>query len=215
MNSLLSISSLISKDYKSGYSGNGLSFSFGPGSGQNLFTSNTQTVSGQGNTMLNGSYAFTYSSTQGYANLYNCFNSSSTTSTINFIFNGPFNTGNSGPQNYTGSASVGGRVGDWAKITLPNPQKWNSYVLGFTNQGSGWIDRYAYTFYLLGSNDNISWTQLDYYSQNSTTNPVASREIGSPDYYKYSAYVVTQIRPNTNGGGNCSSIAYFAVNGNT
>lgn len=78
---------------------NNISFKLGVG-GQDLFTSNACHVSGQGNSLLNGQYTFTYSSTQGFNKVYNCFNSTgnSNLGTLNMSFNGPFSLGSTEAQ---------------------------------------------------------------------------------------------------------------------
>lgn len=217
MNVLSVVNNLNILKNKTTYEFNGTSFVMGNGSTLGIsFTSNSQTISGQSNTKLNGIYNFTYSSTQGTDTLYKCFNSSNTITNINFVSNGPYDQSSS-PNNYKGSANVnvGGKKGDWIKIQFPNKVMWTSYVLAFTLQGSEWIDRYAYTFYILGSNDDNTWTELDYYSQNDTTNPIQQRTISSPNYYKYYTYVVTQIRPNVKNGVGVTSLCYFIINGKT
>ncbi len=197
---------------------NNISFVLGSGSGKDLFSSNSSYVTGQGNSLLNGQYNFTYSSSQGSSNrVYNCFNSTGNTNLINvnFISNGPYNTSSTTPNNYIGSASIGTIKGDWVKISIPNPQKWTSYSVSFTDQSIPWVDRYPYSFYILGSNDNSIWTQLDYYSMDSTTNPIALRNISTPNYYLYYGFICTQTRPDVDSGGGIFSLLCFTINGFT
>lgn len=85
--------------------------------------------------------------------------------------------------------------GEWIQIQLPEKIYLQSYIL--TTPPFGSINNFPRKFVVLGSNDGINWTLLDYQQVNDTTQTGQVRKSFSmtpPENYRYYRLIVEQMK---------------------
>ena len=168
-----------------------------------LTTNPTTTVSGQ--SYGNGSYITTASSIQGTFYPYLAFDKLATSTGNDGWMTGTilYSTTNGSYGQYTGGTTypttISGttRYGEWIQIQLPSSFVLSSYSI--TNQVSPRIPCAPYTWYLAGSTDGSTWTQVDFQSAQTVTTSlqVLSYTLSStPAAYSYYRFVIIATQAN-------------------
>jgi hypothetical protein len=168
-----------------------------------LTTNPTTTLSAQ--SYGNGSYTTTASSIQGTFYPYLAFDKLATSTGNDGWMTGTilYSTTNGSYGQYTGGTTypttISGttRYGEWIQIQLPSSFVLSSYSI--TNQVSPRIPCAPYTWYLAGSTDGSTWTQVDFQSaQTVTTNlQVLYYTLSStPAAYSYYRFVIIATQAN-------------------
>ena len=167
-----------------------------------LITANTMTLTGKA--YGNGTYVVTASSSSdGFQ--YNAFNNSwwfsaaakypATTGAISVCSSG---------------ANLGGKIGEWLVIQLPVPIILTAYY--FHSGGNG-----TYAWWMLGSNDNLSWYTVD--DRSSGTSAVNSDADGptfsviSSQPYQYFGIVINSIKPSNGSNQSTANLMKYALYG--
>jgi hypothetical protein len=111
----------------------------------------------------------------------------------------PTNTGFS--TNISGSI----RYGEWIQLQLPTAIVLNSYTIQSPNFSSGvYYRRNPYSWYIAGSNDGSTWTEVDMRSSQATTSyqqiigPFTPSQ--TPPAYNRFRLVITSINPSSPDG---------------
>lgn len=189
-----------------------------------VFTSNNLIVSNLPETFKNGTYTVSASSfNDTLYDAYQAFVSNTVTywSTSSKDKNGyvqdPYQattgnyvSGGVGKEYSTIIANVGTIKGEWLQIKLPYQFILKSYNI--TN-GPVFNSRYPQTFYVVGSNDGVSWSLLDYKNTNAIDDTDFNVRYNLSVGYSYIRLIVTKLK-----GGDINStilnIKKFNISGN-
>lgn len=199
-------------------------FNLIPISSNFVFTSNNLTVSNLPEIFKNGTYTASASSfNDTLYDAYQAFVSntvtywSSSSKGKNGYIQDPYQAttgiyvgGGAGKEYSTIVANVGTIKGEWLQIKLPYQFILKSYNI--TN-GPVFDSRYPQTFYVVGSNDGISWSLLDYKNTTSTDVSDFNVKYNLSVGYSYIRLIVTKLK-----GGDINStilnIKKFNISGN-
>ena len=106
------------------------------------------------------------------------------------------NTYHASDGHYMGSRTLGGKSGEWIYIKFPNPVKLTQYTIVPCAQTP---KRAPQKWYVLGSPDAVTWTQIDsqdYYTTNyayDTQQTYTKSNIDTPYVYSYFALVTNAV----------------------